>query len=72
MSGPVTSVARVEDIQMFLKDPVCLYTSLLAKERGKQVAVWFSSHWILSYALLWRNPFPPFNKGHVYTLGIGL
>ena len=25
MSGPVTSVARVEDVQIFLKDPVLLY-----------------------------------------------
>ena len=24
MSGPVTSVARVEDVQIFLKDPVCV------------------------------------------------
>ena len=24
MSGPVTSVARVEDVQIFLKDPVCI------------------------------------------------
>ena len=28
MSGPVTSVARVEDVQIFLKDPV-YYTNLL-------------------------------------------
>ena len=26
MSGPVTSVARVEDVQIFLKDPVYTYT----------------------------------------------
>ena len=26
MSGPVTSVARVEDVQIFLKDPVYIYT----------------------------------------------
>ena len=25
MSGPVTSVARVEDVQIFLKDPVYIY-----------------------------------------------
>ena len=26
MSGPVTSVARVEDVQIFLKDPVYAHT----------------------------------------------
>ena len=28
MSGPVTSVARVEDVQIFLKDPVFYVTKL--------------------------------------------
>ena len=28
MSGPVTSVARVEDVQIFLKDPVFIYTCI--------------------------------------------
>ena len=29
MSGPVTSVARVEDVQIFLKDPVVEFVALL-------------------------------------------
>ena len=30
MSGPVTSVARVEDVQIFLKDPVFLEQGVLS------------------------------------------
>ena len=29
MSGPVTSVAKVEDVQIFLKDPVLIVVILL-------------------------------------------
>ena len=32
MSGPVTSVARVEDVQIFLKDPVHIFLCVLERK----------------------------------------
>ena len=42
MSGPVTSVARVEDVQIFLKDPVYM-RDLISYECLHDQLQWFSS-----------------------------
>jgi len=40
VSGPVTSVARVEDVQIFLKDPVY---SLLCRKKNENVETEFNT-----------------------------
>ena len=44
MSGPVTSVARVEDVQIFLKDPVYFFATFRTQTVVMHTRVSFKYH----------------------------
>ena len=54
MSGPVTSVVRVEDVQIFLKDPVYIYVCVCV---CVYVYVYSCSAFVMFSTHFWRKGF---------------
>ena len=53
MSSPVTSVARVEDVKIFLKGPVCvcIYIYIYIYEIQSTLSLEYETAWFVSYVL---------------------